>query len=65
MFASREPRLPETRRLEHAKLALGGVGVFIWAYGARVDDARIRWVGIALLAVAFLLRFLRRRQRID
>ena len=60
MRISREPRPPETRSLDGAKLALAGVGILVFAYGARVDDARVRWVGIALLAVAFLLRFLRR-----
>ena len=38
-----------------ATLALIGIGVF--AYGARTDTAGIRWVGIAIMGVAFVLRF--------
>jgi hypothetical protein len=43
------------------KLALATVGIITWAYGVREDDHRVRWLGIALLAGAFLLRFLFRR----
>lgn len=63
MFVSREPRPPERRSFDHVKLAFAGVGIVVWAYGAQVDDARVRWVGIGLLAIAFLLRFLRRNRR--
>jgi hypothetical protein len=35
------------------------MGLIIWAYGQRVDDPTIRLVGIAFLAVAFVLRFFR------
>jgi hypothetical protein len=41
-----------------AALALAGVAVFL--YGARTDLTQVRWVGIALLGIAFLLRFLDR-----
>lgn len=44
--------------LTQAKLAVGLLALAIWGWGAHTDDARFRWVGIALLAVAFLLRFL-------
>ena len=44
-------------RLSVAKLAVGAVALAVWAIGARADDARLRWAGIALLAGAFLLRF--------
>ena len=44
-------------RLSFAKLAVGAVALVIWAIGARTDDPRLRWAGIALLAGAFLLRF--------
>ena len=39
--------------------ALAGVGVF--AYGVRTEDSVVRWVGIALVIVAFLLRFVKKR----
>jgi tRNA(Met) C34 N-acetyltransferase TmcA len=40
-----------------AKLALAAIGVIVWSYGYRVDDPSLRWVGIAFLAAAALLRF--------
>ena len=39
--------------------ALAGVGIF--AYGVRSEDSVVRWVGIAFVIVAFLLRFLKKR----
>ena len=44
------------------KLALVAVGILVWAYGVRVDDRTITWIGIAFLVAAFLLRFLGRRR---
>ena len=44
------------------RLALAVVGVAIWAYGARMDDSTLRWVGIAFLAIAVAARFLRRKK---
>jgi hypothetical protein len=40
-----------------AKLALAAAGIIVWGLGARADNAMLRWTGIGLLAVAFLLRF--------
>lgn len=45
-----------------AKLALAGAGIFVWGLGARMDNAMLRWTGIGLLALAFLLRFAKGRQ---
>jgi hypothetical protein len=45
-----------------ARFALAAIGLVVWAYGYRVDDSTMRWVGIAFLAVAVLLRFLPRRR---
>lgn len=45
-----------------AKLALTGAGVVVWGLGARMDNALLRYVGIGLLAMAFLLRFAKDRQ---
>jgi hypothetical protein len=50
-------------RLTIAKLAFALAGIAIFAYGARVDDGTIRWVGIAFVVVAFLLRFAKRPDR--
>ena len=41
------------------QLAFLIMGLIIWGYGQRVDDATIRLVGIAFFAVAFVLRFFR------
>ena len=46
-----------------ARVAIGAVGILIWAYGARADDATLRLVGIGFLVVALLLRFVPRRPR--
>ncbi|HVX40534.1 MAG TPA: hypothetical protein VHB25_13265 [Gemmatimonadaceae bacterium] len=47
------------------QLALLAIGVIVWGYGQRVDDARLRWIGIAFFAVAAAMRFLKRRARAD
>ena len=39
--------------------ALAGVGIF--AYGVRSEDAVVRWIGIAFVVAAFLLRFVKKR----
>jgi hypothetical protein len=63
MRISREPHSERQRSLAWMKLALVTVGIITWAYGVREGDHRIRWLGIAFLACAFLLRFLFRRGR--
>lgn len=49
--------------LLHIKLGLLFVGLAIWAWGYRADDAFIRLVGIGMLLVAFLLRFVKPRKQ--
>ena len=44
------------------KLAVAAVGVAIWVYGYSSDNARIRWIGIAVLGVSLLMRFFRPRK---
>jgi Na+(H+)/acetate symporter ActP len=48
-------------RVTVAKIAcaLAGVGIFAW--GVRAEEAIIRWVGIAFVVVAFVLRFVKKR----
>ena len=41
------------------QLAFLIMGLIIWAYGQRVNDATIRLAGIAFFAVGFLMRFFR------
>lgn len=45
----------------HAKIALALAGIVVWAYGYSTNHQQMRWVGIGLLATAFMLRFLVRR----
>ena len=49
-------------QLTTLKLALAIVGILIWFFGNRAGDERLRWVGIALLVAAVLLRFLKPRR---
>ena len=42
------------------KLACALIGLAVFGYGVRYDDNTIRWVGIALVVVAFLLRFVKK-----
>jgi len=44
-------------RMTVAKLALALAGVGSFAFGVRYDDTVVRWIGIGLVVVAFLLRF--------
>lgn len=48
-------------RLTLAKVALVIVGVGVFAFGVRSEETVIRWVGIGLVIVAFLLRFVKKR----
>ena len=41
----------------HARLALLIVGIATWFYGVRSDRDEVRWLGMAFLIIAVLLRF--------
>ena len=43
------------------RVVIAALGVIVWGYGYRIDDSRIRLVGIVALAVSLLLRFVPRR----
>jgi membrane protein YdbS with pleckstrin-like domain len=45
------------KRLMLARILLGAIGVAVWGYGYRIDDSNVRYAGIAILAVALVLRF--------
>ena len=51
--------------LTSIKVALAAVGLCVWAYGYRVESPQVRWMGIAFLAAAVVLRFIARRPRSD
>lgn len=40
-----------------ARITVAVAGMVVWAYGAREDLPAARWIGIALIAAALLLRF--------
>ena len=44
-----------------ARTVLAAIGVVVWGYGYRVDDARVRLAAIGILALALLLRFVPKR----
>jgi hypothetical protein len=46
--------------LTQLKLGFTTIGLLMFGYGYRVEDARIRWIGIAFVALAFGLRFAKR-----
>lgn len=41
-----------------AKLVITAVGVAVFLTGVRLEMQPVRWIGIGLVAVAFLLRFI-------
>ena len=49
------------KQLLTARLVLMAVGVLVWGYGQRADIPQVRIAGMAILAVALLLRFVPRR----
>jgi hypothetical protein len=44
-------------RLLYARIVLSLVGVAVWGYGQRIENPPMRIAGMAILAVALLLRF--------
>jgi hypothetical protein len=45
------------RTLLLIRTALALIGVAVWGWGYRIDDAQIRLIGIIILVVTLLLRF--------
>lgn len=41
------------------KLALAVIGLLLFAGGARYDNETLRWAAIVVIALAFLLRFVK------
>jgi len=48
-----------------AKIALVAGGLATFGVGIRVGNAAIRWVGIGIVAIAWLLRFAKRPRPLD
>jgi hypothetical protein len=51
-----------SRRTE-IQIALVVIGLIVWGYGARTDQPRLTWIGLACFAAATALRFAKRRQQ--
>jgi len=51
----------EIKRRTEIQLILAAIGLVVWGYGARSDDHRLEWIGIAFFAGATVLRFFKRR----
>jgi hypothetical protein len=47
--------------LTRIKLALALIGVVLFAAGVRLDDSRLRYIGIGFVAAAWILRFVKPR----
>lgn len=43
------------------RLALAIIGLIVWGYGLLEDEATVRLVGIVVLALSLVLRFIPRR----
>ena len=48
-------------RLTVAKLVMGLAGIALFGTGIRLDEPGLRWAGVAIVGLAWLLRFVRRR----
>ncbi len=46
-----------------AKLMLAASGLIVWGYGIRTSEPVLKWVGIAMLASAVVLRFIGARDK--
>ena len=49
------------RTLLWVRTALALIGVAVWGWGYRTDDPQVRLVGMAILVVTLLLRFVPKR----
>jgi len=45
--------------LTRVKLAFAVIGLIIFAAGVRLEHSRLRWIGIAFVAAAWILRLLK------
>jgi len=51
----------DLRQLTMLRIILGAIGVAIWGYGYRTDDANVRLAGMAVLVVVLLMRWIPKR----
>ena len=48
-------------RLLIARVVLTAIGILVWGYGNATNQPRVMYAGMALLAIALVMRFLPRR----
>jgi hypothetical protein len=48
----------DVRQLTLLRIILGAIGVAVWGYGFRVDDAKVRLAGMTILVVVLLMRWI-------
>ena len=51
--------------LTRAKVALALIGLVLFGVGVRLERIELRWAGLGFVAVAWLLRFARRREELE
>jgi hypothetical protein len=51
--------------LTRAKIALALIGLVLFGAGVRLEREELRWIGIAFVSVAWLMRFARRRNETE
>ena len=51
-----------SRRTE-IQIALLVMGLIVWGYGARTEQPRLTWIGLAFFAAATALRFAKQRSQ--
>ena len=50
----------DSRQLAMLRIILGAIGVAVWGYGYRTNDPNIRLVGMGVLLVVLLMRWVPR-----
>jgi len=46
------------RQLVMLRIILGAIGVAVWGYGYRTDDANVRLLGMGVLVIVLLMRWI-------
>jgi hypothetical protein len=52
-------------RFLHIRVLIALIGAVVWGYGVSQDDATVRLVGISVLALSLVLRFVPKRFQRD
>ena len=51
----------DQRQLSLLRIILGAIGVAIWGYGYRTEDAYVRLAGMTVLVIVLLMRWIPKR----